>query len=52
MGTLGRVTLILAVVATLMFSLSAGAQTVSFGAAPSFPAGVSPTVHNCSLSQF
>ena len=39
----GRVTLIFAVVASLMWSLSAAAQTVSFGVAPSFPAGISPT---------
>ena len=44
MKTIGRISLLLAVVTVLMWSASgAHGQTISFGAAPAFLAGISPT---------
>ena len=44
MKTIGRISLMLAMVTVLMWSTSsARGQTISFGAAPAFPAGTSPT---------
>ena len=44
MKTIGRISLMLAVVTVLTWSASsAHGQTISFGAAPTFPAGISPT---------
>src|ERR1700722_651299 len=44
MKTIGRISLMLGMVTVSMWSASsAQGQTISFGAAPAFPAGVSPT---------